>query len=390
VKNFTLFVSSQKVHDDLPSRSFTGLNLLDVDAQAVVTFQTLRKSLTMNKKLDDAIIAAIVHTIDRVTAFYVDANAAKMVWPNEYLELLALNKRIRLFWNSREISDTLLYKRNLLSNAWDLLQCNFCYDRPGGISVNDHLEFQFNRQLPDFLNRFRNQYQTLAFPALNRLRAADLLRPSNLDISSRVAGRLFSREVKVSSSSSSTNPEIVDQEITDSIHQLLHTYPIFLNPAARYFFVDSKDVGFKTADMALAFGATYDINAEDFISMLDDYKFHFLLARAYFAPNDDAARSKSQWQIMDQLAKAFVGKDIRRNKFISQQNSVAGSLCALYVWELIYDRGMSEQDAIKKSAEAFNGSGEPSQTKKVRDRYKVVKEFIFARAKKYSPNFIVS
>lgn len=336
----------------------------------------------MAKQLDDAVATGIVHALDRQTEFFVKAMAARLVWRNEYADLLRLDQEIQTFWNMRGFSDEIMRERGLMSNAWDLLQCNFCYNRPAAVVHEDMIERRFDTFLRQFLAQFAHRFKRLTFPALDHLRAADLRCPLDLPAMIRAADGLFNNDQFRQFSSSSRT---ISQELGQSIFLLLHRYPIFLSSAARFFFFSPADVGMKVAGNALAFGASYDIGAEEFVAALDDYKFNFLMTRAYFAPNAETSRADSDWKMMDQLATTYVGKEARRNKYISQKNSIVVSLCAMHAWDLVHHHQMVLPSAINRAAEMFTTSNADSRYKKVKDRYRAIDRFITEAVERYRP-----
>lgn len=343
----------------------------------------------MNKQLDDAIATAIVHTIDRLTEFFVKASAAKLVWCDEYAELLQLDNMIRRFWNEHGFSDELMEKRNLMDCAWDLLQCNFCYNRPAEVTCNDDIEREFGRLLQEFLSRYSASFRDLKLPVLDRLRAADLTHPFEFHLSMEAACGLFSEDFRRLSTPSDGHPRTIPQNVAQTLVQLLRRYPIFLNPAARFFFFRPADVGINFEGTALAFGASYDVSSEDFIAALEDYKFHFLMTRRYFAPNEIISRDDLDWKIMDQLAKAYVGKETRSNKYVSQKNSIAVTICAMYVWELVHGQQKEVTEAINQVADTFGDLEANSRRKKVRDRYRAIDQIISQTAEGYRAESVV-
>lgn len=337
----------------------------------------------MTKSLDDLTSTAIVHTIDRIAEFFVKASAAKLVWNNEYIELLQLDQVIRDFWNSRGFTQEIIEKRQLIDSAWDILQCNFRYARPAQIQHNDQIEEAFFRYAGDFRNRFLPKFRQIDLPVLNRLRAAELLQPFELDSTIQAACGLFSEEFRSLGKISNGELKVVSKELSDIIEKLLRRYPVFLYPAARMFFFAPSEVGIDVAGFAPAFGATYDISAEDFLEALDDYKFHFQMARRHFSPSCDDSRIDSDWKITDHLAKAFVGKPARTNLYVSQKNSIAVTLCAMRVWELVYSDGKNVPEAIDEVAQAFGNHEKAARNKKVADRYSKIIEMIDTMANEY-------
>jgi hypothetical protein len=341
----------------------------------------------MKKSLDDSISTAIVHTIDRLTEFFVRASAAKTIWNNEYIELLQFDRVIRDFWIDRGFTEDILEERYLIDSAWDLLQCNFRFERPAEFLYDDRIEHAFCQNIAEFRNRYVNAFKMIDLPVLERLRAAELLRPFELDSTIQAACGLFSKEFRCLSEPSNGELKQLPTDLSDVIEKLLRRYPIFLYPSARMFFFAPSDVGMNSEGFAPAFGATYDISAEDFLEALDEYKFRFQMARRYLSPSCDGARLSSDWKITDQLAKAFIGKPTRSNEYVSQKNSIAVTLCSMRVWELVHAEGKDVSEAIDEVAQAFGKHDKAARNKKVADRYFRILEKINDVAERYRADY---